>query len=250
MKALLRRGLRAVIALGMRQCARPYALEAGSRCLIIAPHQDDETLGCGRLILTRCAVGLPVNIIYITDGAGSHPGHPQLSPAELARLRRAEAIQAMQLLGLEPNALQFINASDGTLARLSTADFEVFARRLADAIIPLQPTEVFLPCRDDGSSEHAGAFTLTKRALKIAQLDPRLFEYPVWARWSPQRLLRPVCDSHRVLNLSFPLESARKRAALKCYTTQVAPTPPWAQPVLPRGFTQCFDAAEEFYFER
>lgn len=250
MKELLRRGLRAAVTSVLRRRGRPYPLAGGSRCLIIAPHQDDEAFGCAGLILTRRAAGLPVNIIYITDGAGSHPGHPRLSPANLAQLRRAEAIKAMQLLQIAPTSFQFLDARDGTLAHLSPATFEEHARRLATLLAPLQPTELFLPCRDDGSSEHTAAFNLTLRALHLANLSPRLFEYPVWARWRPQRLGWLGLNSRRVWRHSFPQTVSVKRAALECYQTQVEPTPPWPDPVLPRGFARCFEPAEEFFFER
>ncbi len=249
MKELLRRGLRATVTAALRLRSRPYPLAAGSRCLIIAPHQDDEALGCAGLILARRAAGLPVNIIYVTDGAGSHPGHPRVSPAELAQLRRAEAIQAMQLLGVADGALQFLDAPDGTLAHLNPTAFEAIAQRLATLIAPLAPTELFLPCHDDGSSEHIAAFKLTTRALQLAKLNPRLLEYPVWARWSPQRLIRPGFTSHRVWRIAFPETVATKRAALACYVSQTRPTPPWPQPVLPAGFADSFDSAEEYFFE-
>jgi hypothetical protein len=48
---------------------------------------------------------------------------------------------------------------------------------------------------------------------------------------------------------TFPGNLAVKRAALACYVSQVAPTPPWPQPVLPSGFAESFDSDEEFFFE-
>ncbi len=248
MKELLRRGLRTAVTSALRMRSRPYPLAAGSRGLIIAPHQDDEALGCAGLIFSRRAAGLPVSIVYITDGAGSHPNHPQISPADLAQLRRGEASQAMQLLKVEAASLQFLNAPDGTLAHLSPAAFEAIAQRLAALIAPLAPTELFLPCQADGSSEHTAAFKLTARALQHAKLNPRLLEYPVWARWSPQRLIRPAFTS-RVWRHAFPETVAAKRAALACYVSQTTPTPPWPQPVLPAGFADSFESDEEYFFE-
>lgn len=249
MKELLRRFLRRAILSGLRLRSGPCPMTANSRCLVIAPHPDDETLGCAGLILTRRLAGLPVSIIYITDGAGSHPGHPQLSPVVLAQMRRTEAIHAMEALEVDAPSLQFLNAPDGTLAHLSATDFDALARRLAASITTLQPTELFLPCRDDGSSEHAAVFRLIQRALALASLSPSLFEYPVWARWSPQRLIRPGLTSRRVWRHSFPQAAAGKRAALGCYQSQTEPTPPWPRPVLPPGFVDCFATSEEFFFE-
>ena len=249
MKELLRRGLRAAVTAALRRRSRPCLLVTDSRCLIIAPHQDDEALGCAGLILARRTAALPISIIYLTDGSGSHPGHPRLRPAALAHLRRTEATHAMQQLGVASGSLQFLDAPDGALAHLSPADFNNLAQRLAALIAPLSPTELFLPCRDDGSSEHTAAFKLTWRALQLASLKPRLLEYPIWARWSPLRLIRPGLASHRVWRMAFPANVACKRAALACYASQIQPTPPWPQPVLPAGFADCFESAEEFFFE-
>jgi LmbE family N-acetylglucosaminyl deacetylase len=158
MKELLRRGLRAALTAFLRLRSSPYPVSPGGRCVVIAPHQDDEALGCAGIILANRAAQVPVTVIYVTDGAGSHPGHPHLAATDLARLRRAEARQAMGLLGVPAASLQFLDAPDGTLGHLSPGAFETLARRLAEAIAAAQPTELFLPCREDGSSEHCAAF--------------------------------------------------------------------------------------------
>ncbi|HTI01677.1 MAG TPA: PIG-L family deacetylase, partial [Acidisoma sp.] len=39
--------------------------------LILAPHPDDETLGCGGLIAQCCAAGMPPHVAIMTDGSHS-----------------------------------------------------------------------------------------------------------------------------------------------------------------------------------
>jgi len=248
MKELLRRGFRAAMLALLHLRSRPLGTTPAGRVLVLAPHQDDEALGCAGLILARRTAGQPVAIVYLTDGAGSHPGHPLLPPRELARRRRAEAVQAMQGLRVEAGSLHFLDAADGTLAHLRPEEAEALAGRLAGVIAAQGPTELYLPCRADGSSEHEAAFRIVQRALQLAPVGVRLLEYPVWARWSPQRLIRP-CLSGRVWRLAFPGQLAHKRATLACYVSQAEPTPPWPDPVLPRGFIRCFETAEEYFFE-
>src|SRR5262245_24685447 len=43
-----------------------------SPVLVLAPHPDDESLGCGGLIAACQAQGHPVHVLVLTDGAGSH----------------------------------------------------------------------------------------------------------------------------------------------------------------------------------
>lgn len=44
------------------------------RLVIVAPHPDDETLGCGLLIAAAVRAGVRVAVIALTDGQASHPG--------------------------------------------------------------------------------------------------------------------------------------------------------------------------------
>lgn len=248
MKKLFRRLLRAGVTVILRVRSHPLVLAEG-QCVIIAPHQDDEAFGCAGLILARRNAGLPVSIIYVTDGAGSHPNHPRLSPADVAQIRRTEAVLAMRQLGVAETDLHFLDAADGTLAHLTQPAADGFARRLAAMLNSIQPSELFIPCRDDGSSEHIAAFSLMQHALKIAALNPRPREYPIWARWRPQQLMRTGLRSRRVWRVGFPQAVAIKRAVLAVYVSQTQPTPPWSDPVLPRGFLACFASNEEFFFE-
>lgn len=250
MKELLRRCLRPLATAVVRFRSQPYAVPASGRCVVIAPHQDDEAFGCAGLILTHRAAEQPVDIVYLTDGAASHPDHPRLSHRAISHLRRNEAAQAMQHLRVPASALHFLDAPDGTLAQLDSTTLEELAARLAALLIALQPSQLFLPCRDDSSAEHTGGFQLTMRALQIGQLQPRIFEYPVWARWRPQQFLKLGLSNLSQWRLAFPQHVALKRAALSAYVSQIEPTPPWPDPVLPRGFVRCFASAEEFFFER
>jgi LmbE family N-acetylglucosaminyl deacetylase len=250
MKEFIRRMLRSMVTVALRRRSHPLQLTPDARCLIIAPHQDDEAFGCAGLILAQRTLGIPVDIVYLTDGSGSHPGHPRLAPADIARIRHQEAVNAMQHLCIPSTSLHFIDASDGMLDRLTPAATAEFTRRLGDLIGSLRPTEIFLPCEEDSSSEHTAAFALSRQALRLSGLQPRMLEYPVWARWRPQQLLRLSRKNRHVWRLTFPNAALLKSAILDMYVSQTDPTPPWTDPVLPQGFVGCFKSNEEFFFER
>ena len=48
------------------------ALAAGG-VLVLAPHPDDETLGCGAALAAAVTAGYAVRVVAATDGDGSHP---------------------------------------------------------------------------------------------------------------------------------------------------------------------------------
>jgi LmbE family N-acetylglucosaminyl deacetylase len=88
----------------LSKLARILPIENGVT-IVFAPHQDDETLACGGLIAHKRYEGLPVHVVFITDGSASHPGHPQVGPVEMAARRRGEAREALAILGVETNAI-------------------------------------------------------------------------------------------------------------------------------------------------
>lgn len=233
----------------LRVQSHAFPSHPGGNTVVIAPHPDDETFGCGGLIALRRRAGTRVRIIYLTDGSASHPKHPTLSPDALAGRRRDEAVSAAEFLGVPADALTFLNARDGTLAHLSSSNAAALTARLAEMLAAERPDEVFLPYRQDGSSEHEAAFPLVTQAFALASVNARRFEFPIWSWWSPRLLLRALGSGRRVWRLAFPLQATAKCSALGCYRSQTEPTAPWTAPVLPRGFASFFSAPVEYYFE-
>src|SRR5690349_15743306 len=84
----------------------------GSRVMVIAPHPDDETFGCGGAIALHRQLGHPVDIVFLTNGERGIAGK---KPDEVSSIRKAEAIRATQIIGVEAAALHFLQLPDGTL---------------------------------------------------------------------------------------------------------------------------------------
>jgi hypothetical protein len=64
-----RRGIRSAL----KWSARDFTDSAAGRAaLVIAPHPDDETLGCGATILRKVSAGSSVTVLIVTDGRHSH----------------------------------------------------------------------------------------------------------------------------------------------------------------------------------
>ncbi len=78
-------------------CEVDRLVPAGSRAVIVAPHPDDEVLGCGGLLQHLLALGRPVQLISVTDGTASHPGSRQWPAERLAAERPRESAEALRL---------------------------------------------------------------------------------------------------------------------------------------------------------
>jgi N-acetylglucosamine malate deacetylase 1 len=249
LKLFARRTLVAVVRLILRLRSVTYEPSGEGCALVIAPHPDDESFGCGGWIAMQRAAGRNIHILFLTDGGASHPGHPQVLPRQIAQIRATEAVSAARALGLEPDHLHFFNFADGHLSHLDTPAALELSRRLREFVRQHAPDEILLPCRGDGSSEHEAAFQHATAALADLPVSPRVLEFPVWSWWSPRLLARLALSSERIHRCTFPQKRASKQAALACYTSQIRPLPPWTTPALPSGFVSLFSTTEEYFFE-
>ena len=106
----------------------------GRRALILAPHPDDESIGCGGLIAAACAAGTPPVVLILTDGAASHPGSLTYPSARLRAVREAEALAATDILGLPAGNLRFLREPDTGLAASGDVIETVLAMRARRAV--------------------------------------------------------------------------------------------------------------------
>jgi LmbE family N-acetylglucosaminyl deacetylase len=169
-------GFRRLTRAIMRSLARDET--AGSKAhsaLVLAPHPDDETLGCGATILRKVAAGTAVTVVVVTDGRHSHCSD-KLSPEELAALRRTEMAEAGRRLGLPAGALRWAGFEDGTL----TEREDDLAGYLIALLAEVRPQEVYTTCADEPHPDHAALGRAARRAAAGSVHRPRVLEYPVW----------------------------------------------------------------------
>jgi N-acetylglucosamine malate deacetylase 1 len=235
------------VALRVRSRALLHA-ELG-KTLVIAPHPDDETIGCGGILALMAHAGPQVDILFVTDGGASHPNHATLTPAALIGRRREESRAAISTLGLNWGRVTFLNGPDGELARLEESRRQALRDKMAAHVIATRPDVIFHPMRSDGSSEHEASFALVKSALSVAGSAARILEFPVWARWNALRLLPAVFGSARVWRANVSLVRDVKSRAMACYSSQMRPIPPDLDPALPEGFAAMFLGRYEFFVE-
>ncbi|GBC99764.1 hypothetical protein HRbin17_02295 [bacterium HR17] len=224
----------------------PTAL--GDRIAIVAPHPDDEALGCGGLIQWLVNNGVIPHILVVTDGDGFDAAirlhYHQLQVTE--RLRRAFALQrrketlaAMGVLGVPVSHVHFLGLSERTLpTRWLMRRDERPLRELMTWLAAVQPTGVIVPSRYDDHPVHAVVCSLVWAAVLQAHAEgilrqlPRVVEYlvhygefPRPQGWHPNWELLPPTDLLSVavwwrLPLPEPLRQ-RKAEAIAQYQTQL-----------------------------
>ena len=170
--ALMRRGARRAVLSAARDVTDRAA---GRSAVVIAPHPDDETLGCGATVLRKVWAGAPVTVLVVTDGRGSHQGR-DLSPDDLAALRRGEMAEAGRRLGLADGAVRWADLPDGSVGEREEELVEIVSRLLAE----LRPQEVYATCAGESHPDHAAVGRAARRAVRAAARPVQLLEYPVW----------------------------------------------------------------------
>lgn len=155
--------------------ARAVLCLAGRRCVVIvAPHPDDETLGCGLLIARAARAGARVAVVALTDGQASHPGSQRWPAAALGRLRRAELRRAMARLGAGAARCVFLGWPDGQVVHHGKA---LALRRVLRS---LDPGVVIAASPADHHQDHQAGWALTCLALRGTGVP--LIAYAVWSR--------------------------------------------------------------------
>lgn len=204
-------------------------LADAGRLVVVAPHPDDEVLGCGGLMALARARGLEVLLISLTDGENAYPDLDAWTPQVLGPFRRVELRTACGHLGVPAEAIVHLGLGDGALTQRIDAAMQALLDHLRDNDL------VMVTWQADGHSDHEAAATAAAAAVKAsAQSGIRLLQYPIWAwHWAaPHAGPFSTLDAVR-LSLPAPAVAA-KRAAMACLGSQTGDCTPSVQdPILP-----------------
>jgi LmbE family N-acetylglucosaminyl deacetylase len=222
-------------------------LDAGfdpSCLLILAPHPDDESLGCGGLIAECCARGAPPWLLFVTDGTGSHPGSRLYPPARLRTLREAEARRAAALLGLDATRIGFLRLPD-TAAPQHGAAFDSAVAGIVMVASREHATAILAPWRHDPHGDHLATHHMA--AAVAATLGLPHIAYPVWGWTLPPDA--PLDGPVAGFRLDIARHLPAKRRAIAAHASQhgrVIPDDP-AGFTLPPQFLALFDRPHEVF---
>ncbi|MBW4093464.1 MAG: PIG-L family deacetylase [Proteobacteria bacterium] len=192
------------------------AVTDGGPLLVLAPHPDDESLGCGGTIAAATAHGIAVHLAVLTDGTGSHRGSRCYPPARLKALRAAETRAAAAALGLAPAQVTFLEAIDSQ-APTEGAAFDALVRRLAGLIDRLHARCVLTTWRHDPHCDHEAAALLGAAAAQAT--GARLLTTPVWGWTLPDAMLLPG-PIPAAVRLDIAAHLPAKRRAIAAHVSQ------------------------------
>jgi len=150
-----------------------------SACLVIAPHPDDESLGCGGLIANLRKSGIAVHVIFTTDGSMSHPNAQNITAMGRTKMREQEAISALSILGVEEQYITFLRGQDSALPAIGEKGFEGFVAQLVGIIELVQPGLVLVPYEFDPHRDHRASWQITMAALENYP-ETAIWQYLIW----------------------------------------------------------------------
>ncbi len=185
----------------------PYAASdlTGKRVLALAPHPDDESIGCGGALALHADAGDPVKVVFMTNGArGDMSGEAERTT--YIRLRRTEARAACARLGATD--LEFWPCEDRALAEAGEA-----VSRLVDLLNGFAPDLVYAPSPLEIHPDHRAGAAIVQKAVRACD---RAFDVAL-CEVSHPLFINTLVDVTPVLD--------RKKAAIREYGSQLKELP-------------------------
>lgn len=152
----------------------PLALEPIKKVLVLAPHQDDEVLGCGGTLCRLSQLGCSVQLLFLTDGA-------ELSnPDKSVQIRKKESENVANALKAQCNYLGIsnitFNISEAAFGKLVGVMNEGW-----DAICSIWPL--------DGPAKHRLCSYLVGKAVSISNYKGSILFYAVHTELLPNKYI-------------------------------------------------------------
>jgi LmbE family N-acetylglucosaminyl deacetylase len=183
----------------------------GGTTLVVAPHPDDESLGCGGFIAESCARQCPPVVVIMTDGTASHPSSPSYPPNRLRLVRERETRNALSVLGLPRERLYFMRLRDSAMP-VDGAPFEAAVANIQRLARLFRCKMILAPWLRDPHCDHETTQMMVRSAVR--DLAVSIYSYPVWGWLLPPDTMLPdsIADGWR-LNIAAHLNAKRRAIA-------------------------------------
>ena len=185
---------------------------------MIAPHADDEVLGCGGLISKIKSAGGKVFVLIFNVGSIE-----KFNNKKFTELRKKETLTAMKFLKVDKYDTIFDSPNDNRYLD-SKPLHELISKIEIESKVSLEkikPTIVAIPSINSHHQDHVHVFKAclaSLRPLRTPRADMIIsYEVPEHSRWSASGVFQP--------NLYIDIEKhlARKIAAFYKYKSQIRP---------------------------
>jgi LmbE family N-acetylglucosaminyl deacetylase len=181
-------------------------LPAVRRVLVLAPHPDDESIGCGGTIARFAAAGATVSVLGVTDGEATIGAAGPVRTT--AARRRAELEAACAILGAEPPSA--LGLPDGAVSRHEPE----LVQALGETLRAGRPQLVLTPWPLERHPDHRATTAALAAALGREHAAAPSWPHPeVWGYEAHTAITAPT----RVVDITLHLD--RKRAALAAHAT-------------------------------
>ena len=160
-----------------------------NKVVVIAPHEDDESIGCGGTVLKHAKNGGKLEIIFCTHYTQS---------------RMDEARQAAKILGSKMN--YFLQFESKTLYKQTDLLSESFTK----LFLRTEPDIIFMPFIIDNHPAHVAVSKAFLKAYKRKPVKSLIYAYSIWTTLIP--------------NVSVDISDVwqEKQKAIECYKSQLA----------------------------
>src|SRR5207245_2682699 len=194
--------------------------------MLIAAHPDDESLACSIVLQRAVCAGAAIRVMYATDGENNP--WPQrvlerkwrLNGTDRERwgkLRRAEALAALDVLGVGASRASFLALADQKLTELLMSGCRVTLKLLAAIVADWAPTDLLVPSISDTHPDHS-ALAVMLRLVWSEYLSAKgamsAWSYVVHGRSSA------FFDRAETIRQTT-VEIAAKLRAISCHKTQL-----------------------------
>ena len=169
--------------------------------LVIAPHPDDESIGCGGALCLHARRGDRSSVVYLTSG---ELGLKHLPRHDAWLTREREAAQAAKILGIAK--MFFLRLADWFVSDA----VEKGAAKLRPILKRAKPGLIYLPHEQEWHPDHKASIGIVRKALGTIKL-PILRGYEVW---TPLTEFDHITDVTQVMT--------RKLRALRAHASQIA----------------------------
>jgi len=229
-------------------------IQSHDKVLIIAPHPDDEAIGCAGVIRYCVENNISVKIVVLTDG------YLSASPVK----RHDESVNGMKMLGVPQDDIIFLGYPDGTLPMLLTKNWnhkspyningtttngnypysyqqnasysgESLFYNLMEIINNYEPTVILYPDSEDEQIDHWATNAFMEYAMAKINYKGNKYTYivhdaPYWPsprKYTPEAALTPPVELTYIDYkwVAFPLDEYQERlkeASIDSYESQIS----------------------------